>query len=247
MAQSPSTRLVQRALLIDADDTLWENNVFFLHCTAQFTDWLVTLGVARESVAPAFAACERESVQRLGYSPESYLEALAMTCDHLLRTHGLTPDDGLLAQARAFGQPVMSPPMILLPGVRSTLLALYPSSQLVLVTKGSERFQREKLARSGLGPLFDQKYVVAEKDEAVYRHIVDELRLDPLCTWMVGNSPRSDINPAVRAGLHALFIPHGKTWVAEHEELEQPDAVVTLAGFSDLLPYLNIEADAYHD
>jgi len=36
---------------------------------------------------------------------------------------------------------------------------------------------------------------------------------------MVGNSPKSDVNPALAAGLHAVFIPHGNTWILEHEEV----------------------------
>jgi putative hydrolase of the HAD superfamily len=36
---------------------------------------------------------------------------------------------------------------------------------------------------------------------------------------MIGNSPKSDINPALEAGLHAVFVPHGNTWILEHEEL----------------------------
>ena len=38
-------------------------------------------------------------------------------------------------------------------------------------------------------------------------------------TWMVGNSPKSDINPALAAGLNAVFVPHDNTWILEHEEL----------------------------
>jgi putative hydrolase of the HAD superfamily len=34
---------------------------------------------------------------------------------------------------------------------------------------------------------------------------------------MIGNSPKSDINPALAAGLHAVFIAHDFTWVLEHE------------------------------
>jgi putative hydrolase of the HAD superfamily len=39
---------------------------------------------------------------------------------------------------------------------------------------------------------------------------------------MVGNSPKSDINPALGAGLNAVFVPHDDTWVLEHEEVAQP-------------------------
>jgi len=38
--------------------------------------------------------------------------------------------------------------------------------------------------------------------------------------WMVGNSPKSDINPALQAGLNAVFIPHPATWELEKTEVE---------------------------
>jgi putative hydrolase of the HAD superfamily len=57
---------------------------------------------------------------------------------------------------------------------------------------------------------------------------------------MIGNSPRSDINPALSAGLHAVFIPHNFTWILEHEAVKQPPIgqhLLELAAFSDLLDH----------
>jgi putative hydrolase of the HAD superfamily len=57
---------------------------------------------------------------------------------------------------------------------------------------------------------------------------------------MIGNSPRSDVNPALAAGLGAVFIPHDFTWVLEHEVVEAPGdpaRLLELKGFRDLLEY----------
>jgi putative hydrolase of the HAD superfamily len=70
---------------------------------------------------------------------------------------------------------------------------------------------------------------------------VSELSLDPAGTWMVGNSPRSDINPAIEAGLGAIFVPHDHTWGAEKEELSSPELVITLQTFGDLVHYFGVE------
>jgi putative hydrolase of the HAD superfamily len=52
---------------------------------------------------------------------------------------------------------------------------------------------------------------------------------------MIGNSPRSDINPAIRAGLRAaVYIPHAQTWDLEHEELAADERILTLASFQYL-------------
>jgi putative hydrolase of the HAD superfamily len=57
-------------------------------------------------------------------------------------------------------------------------------------------------------------------------------------TWMVGNSPKSDINPALAAGLNAVFVPHDQTWVLEHEEVVTPDGtsrrLIVLESFAQL-------------
>jgi len=36
---------------------------------------------------------------------------------------------------------------------------------------------------------------------------------------MIGNSPKSDVNPALEAGINAVFVPHAHTWVLEKEEI----------------------------
>ena len=43
--------------------------------------------------------------------------------------------------------------------------------------------------------------------------------MDPARTWMIGNSPKSDINPALEAGLNAVFVPHAHTWALENQDI----------------------------
>jgi putative hydrolase of the HAD superfamily len=79
--------------------------------------------------------------------------------------------------------------------------------------------------------------IVAEKDSLTYSRVVEKYELTHETTWMIGNSPKSDINPALGAGLNAVFIPHSDTWVLEHEPLLHPDEadrLMELSSFSDL-------------
>ena len=80
--------------------------------------------------------------------------------------------------------------------------------------------------------------VLPEKDAAAYRTLAARHQCDPARTWMIGNSPKSDINPALAAGLHAVFLPHGFTWVLEEEAINQPapgQRLLELAAFTDLI------------
>ena len=87
------------------------------------------------------------------------------------------------------------------------------------MTKGNQAEQADKLARSGVAHFFNAVEIVAEKDPAAYRDVIARHELGPHTSWMIGNSPKSDINPALAAGLHAVFLFHKDTWVLEHAEV----------------------------
>src|SRR5216683_710110 len=116
---------------------------------------------------------------------------------------------------------------------------LSPRHDLILLTKGDIEEQKLKVERSGIEECFKQVIIVQEKDVATYHRVARELQLDPKDTWMIGNSPRSDINPALTAGLNAVYIPHPHTWHLEHEEVQntREGHLLTLSVFADLCTY----------
>jgi putative hydrolase of the HAD superfamily len=236
-----SERSIVRTLLIDADDTLWENNIFYLRCLAQFREHMEVLGCSPDDAEEMLQRTELETIPEYGYGPQGYITALGLACERLLGEAGRERDETAVEAARRIGEAIVDPPMVLIADVEQTLRTLRPTSRLVLVTKGDEETQGAKIERSGLGPLFDAQFILPEKDPKAYREVVAELGSSPQETWMVGNSPKSDINPACKAGLGAIFIPHNHTWVAEVEEIDCPEGVVTLHCFSDLPAFFGIQ------
>ncbi len=232
----------ERTFLVDADDTLWENNIFYLRCLARFQDLMERLGYDRDLTARTLDVCEQETISTHGYGPPGYVAALERTYTRLLQRDGKAVQAESLRMIGQLAQIVLQPPIILLTDVEATLSILKPTTRLILVTKGDESTQRDKVARSGLAAYFDAQYIVAEKDANTYRYIATEQHLDPRCTWMVGNSPRSDINPAIEAGLGAILIPHNHTWHAEIESITRPDQVITLQRFADLPSWLGLKS-----
>ena len=104
-------------------------------------------------------------------------------------------------------------------GVEETLAYLADRHDLTLFTKGHPDEQKLKVDRSGLDRYFGHTAIVKEKDAPAYRKLMDERAMYPRLAWMIGNSPKSDVNPALEAGLNAVFIPHAHTWVLEKEEI----------------------------
>jgi putative hydrolase of the HAD superfamily len=208
-----------QTLLIDADDTLWENNIYFDRAIADFISFLNHHQFTPAQVRAKLNEVERECIRKHGYGLNSFVRSLVDTFEKL-SVEKLTP--ALHQTIHGFAQAIAEHPIEIIPGVEETLAYLSPRHHLILMTKGDPSEQSGKIERSGLKGHFQSVEIVAEKDAPTYKTIVQKHNLQHQITWMVGNSPKSDINPALLAGLHAIFVPHDKTWILEHEELCQP-------------------------
>lgn len=206
----------KQALLVDADDTLWENNIYFERAIASFISFLNHHEYTPTQVREVLNQVERESIMTHGYGLHSFAHSLVETFERL-SIEPLTP--ALHETINGFAHTIAGHPVELLAEVPETLEYLSPRHHLILVTKGAIAEQTGKVERSGLKEYFAAVEIVSEKDVATYRSLVSKYGLLSDATWMVGNSPKSDINPALAAGLNAVFVPHDQTWVLEHEEV----------------------------
>jgi putative hydrolase of the HAD superfamily len=223
-----------QALLIDADDTLWENNIYFERAIARFISFLNHPEYSPDEVREILNEVERENIVTHGYGLHSFAHAL-VTCFERLSADPVTPE--LNATIRSLAHTVADHPVEILPDVPATLQHLASRHHLILMTKGAFAEQSGKVERSGLKDYFAAVEIVAEKDEEVYRSMVAKYGLSNDTTWMIGNSPKSDINPALSAGLNAVFVPHGNTWILEHDEVAEPtppSRILTVESFGKL-------------
>jgi putative hydrolase of the HAD superfamily len=230
--KSPS--LPPQNLLIDADDTLWENNIYFERAIARFISFLNHHEFTPEQVREVLNDVERECIVKHGYGLDSFAHALADTFEKLSPVR-VTAE--LHAQVRSFAESIENHPIEFLSEVPETLQDLARRNRLILLTKGAVAEQNGKIERSGVKRHFAACEVVAEKNSSTYRQIARKYDLDPASTWMIGNSPKSDINPALAAGLHAVFVPHGDTWILEHEEVNPSppsQKLLIVGGFAEL-------------
>ena len=210
-------------LIFDADDTLWDSNIHFLEAFDSFAAAVESsgLGLSRVMIQDAVRSAEVRLIKSLGYGRRPYVVALHQAAQEL------APSDGQLRdEIERIGACLIDRDCALLPDVEPTLRELAQRHRLLMFTKGQRDEQLQKLARSGLGPLFDRVETPREKDVDAYLRLVRDAELNPSSTYMIGNSPRSDINPAVRAGLHAVYIPHPHTWELEDEEIVEADGMI---------------------
>ena len=224
-------------LIFDADDTLWENNIYFERSIAEFVTLLNHSALTPPEVREVLDRIERTTIGVKGYGAESFAHSLAETFRELAEGD-VTDED--VARVEALGKRILTQEKEILPDVESTLAELGKRHTMAILTKGNLEEQELKVERSGLVHYFAHVNVVVEKDVETYRRLAESHGWNPATTWMIGNSPKSDINPALAAGLNAVYIPHSSTWSFEHQDLAEPDdpgRFMTLRRFAELLAH----------
>jgi putative hydrolase of the HAD superfamily len=152
-----------------------------------------------------------------GYGSLNFARNLRQCYEHLAEREVREED---LRRVMGFAERILVEcPMEVIEGVPETLEYLASRHDLTLFTKGHSEEQKLKIDRSGLAPFFAHTAIVKEKDAPAYRALVESRGMDPERSWMIGNSPKSDVNPALEAGLNAVFVPHAHTWTLERCEI----------------------------
>lgn len=228
MRGMPSGR---QTLIFDADDTLWENNVIFERVVDDFVAWLAHPALDPAAIRTVLAEIEEANILSHGYGSQVFLRSLAECFQRLTRRPvGSAEQARFAAFAAAFGQQVE-----LIADVARVLDELATRHELYLMTKGSPDEQQRKIEASGLDHHFRGVEIVPVKEPETYRRLVADHGFDPTVTWMIGNSPKSDIVAARAAGLRAVFVPHPYTWAHEHADLDPADrGILRLTTFREL-------------
>jgi putative hydrolase of the HAD superfamily len=201
---------------LDADDTLWHNESIFRLTQERFRALMADVA-APEALDERLAAVERRNLALYGYGVKGFTLSLIETAMELT---GGEPSGRVIADILAAGREMLGHPVEPLPGVEQALAELSDAYRLVLITKGDLMHQEQKLAASGLGELFAAVEIVSEKDATTYETVFARHGTGAAEAAMCGNSLRSDILPALRAGAWAAHVPYPLTWA--HEMADAP-------------------------
>ncbi|ONI77978.1 hydrolase [Actinosynnema sp. ALI-1.44] len=225
----------RQVLIFDADDTLWENNILFERVIADYLEWVDHPTLSRAEVRQVLDDIERANAVTHGYGTKMLLLSLRECFEKLQER---PPTDEEHATIDQLAAALVNYEIELMPDVPETLDKLGERHELLMLTKGNAEEQQRKVDSSTIANKFAGIHIVAEKHIGTYHTLIDQYQLNVADTWMIGNSPRSDIRPARAAGLNAVFIPHPHTWVLEHDEVdESDDRILTVHAFRDLLDH----------
>lgn len=196
----------------DADDTLWHSERVFRLTEARFAE-LLSDHVDSEGLSRRLLETEKRNLDFYGFGRKGFVLSMIETAIDV--TDGKVPTS-ILKGLIDLGRDMAAHPIEILPDVRETLEQVSVRYRILLITKGDLLDQEQKLARSGLGDLFQAVEIVSDKSPATYRRIFARHGDGPERSMMVGNSLKSDVVPAIEAGGWGIFIPHPLTWALEH-------------------------------
>lgn len=224
-------------LILDADDTLWESALFFERAEEDFLLLMKALGLDTASVRQLVHRRDLERLSLTGYGARPYLGTLRAVMGELCPARPGWAD-------RAFeeiGRSLLTHPVILLPGALQALEWIAASGLRALVyTMGENEHQTDKFRRSGLDALVPECVVVERKTPEALRKLLDDRGIGPDRCLVVGNSPRSDVNPALQIGARAVLCARERLWQAEKEEILDPSQVHRIECLDELPGLLSV-------
>ena len=203
-------------ICLDADDTLWHNQLWFDRSFGAFARLMERFAPAAD-IQRRLDETEHRNLDIYGYGAKGFILSMLETAADLAGDD-LTPET--TRQILAIGREMLAHPVEPLEGVSEALPGLAARAPLVLVTKGDLHHQEAKLAASGFGGFFTGVEIVSEKKPQTYARIFERYGAAPERAVMAGNSMRSDVLPALDVGAWAGFIPFEGTWA--HEDAEPP-------------------------
>ena len=230
-----------KGIIFDGDDTLWETMPLYTKAKNKYFQLMKNEGVGYESFADRFEGIDNDNVSKYGFSrlrfPQSMVDAYRDACCRCARV----ADADIENEVRRIGESVFSEPVLLLDSAKEVVEQLRNDFRLVLVTKGDREVQKQRITQSGLEYCFDATYIVDTKTQETFIKVLDEQTLDRYGSWSIGNSVKSDINPAIAAGLRAIWIPY-ETWKHETGENERSDRLFVCSQLTEIITVINRES-----
>ena len=210
----------RKTVIFDFDDTLVQSYPLFLHYEALFLDEMEKLGFGeREEIRGFLRQRDIALVTEAGYPAiDCFPKAIRETYQHFCDKQGLMPDEQIGARLEKQAWQVHYDKSEPVPGAKEVLEALQGRLPLLVFSQGEEQSQLRRIRESGFASYFFASRVVPSKTLAAFEQLIADYDIDAASSWMIGNSLRADVKPALAAGLNAIhYDTHD--WAFEQAEV----------------------------
>ncbi|ALS25288.1 MULTISPECIES: HAD family hydrolase [Paenibacillus] len=216
----------KQTILFDMDDTLIYCNKFFDSVIDRFADqmktWFQGYPLSVEELKRKQAQIDLERVMLNGFSPDHFPQSFVDTYEYYSELTGRPKSQEEIGRLLALGSSVYSHSIEPYAHMEETLNELQENGHtLHLYTGGDPAIQMRKVTEAGLDRYFgDRIHITRHKNAEFLNGLIRGYGLDRRNTWMIGNSLRTDILPALKNGIHAIFMPAEREWAYNQVEVD---------------------------
>lgn len=217
-------------IFLDADDTLWENDIYFRKAEDEFAQYM-SVYTPEDEARIMLARKQEDNIPTFGYGSKTYLLGMLDAAAVLAPEH-FGPQ--MYSDIKAIITRLATHRFDWLANAEETVRLLARRYRIVIATKGELSEQMRKYRLSGISDCVTAIEVMEKKSEEDYRNLAVKMGIEPENFLMVGNAVRSDIAPVIAMGGWAVHIPYAVTWVHEIMEMPDSDRVIELIEISQL-------------
>lgn len=234
---------MKQQIMFDLDDTLIHCNKYFYLVVDQFIDAMTTWFsgsslVSVQAIRDKQMEIDIAGVAVFGFKSEHFPQSFVDTYIHFSnltgRKRSLNEENFLWKLGMSVYEHDTEP----YPNMEQTLFSLAESGhELHLYTGGELPIQRRKIEKLNLERYFESRiYIRRLKNSDALENILSTGLFDRSSTWMVGNSIRTDVVPALTAGIHAIHMRAVTEWEYNviQIEVEPKGAFLTLDHLKDV-------------
>ncbi len=227
--------MTNQFLLFDGDDTLWNTQPIYAQALEEFYKVLTCIGFGpRERLEQEFTNDNVEYVTAYGFGSRHLGDLMATfyvrECLYIYHTEINKQIRELL---REIGNLVYEAVPEVMPMARAVLRMLARDNILILYTAGNVEVQWAKIDDTSMRELFDDVWITSRKDGTDLLRRLESAHIPLDGTIMVGNSIKSDVLPALEAGIKAIHFDNA-TWAYEDKVPETPEGVIRINTLLDV-------------
>lgn len=230
-----------KLVLVDFDDTLVETAPAFHDAREALFDYLESLGFDRqEAHRMHYDEVDPALLKKHGMGPFRMAPSFRDTYVRLCQTEGRREDASEAEMCTALGRDFLGRPKVMA-GSLDALRALAEAFPTIIFSQAAQRnYQLGRIRDAGVMEILaaDRVRITERKTPDTYREALRAFGVeDPADATMIGNSLRSDINPALTAGSPALLVEPYEMW---HYDVVPPvsDAFLRFPTFPEAVAHL---------
>jgi putative hydrolase of the HAD superfamily len=214
-------------LIFDLDDTLIHCNVYFDRVIDRFVDylehWFANVSLSRAEIKCKQQEFDIAGIHIQGFTVERFPLSLVETYEYYCDAYGRLSQHEEHQMLLQLGYTVYDSEFELYPNVVRTLTRLTKKGHILsLYTGGDQTIQMNKVNKVNLTPFFEDRiFVKRHKNYQAMNSILNEQCYNRDHTWMIGNSQKTDILPAIECNIGAIYVPPISSWV--FDQLDVPD------------------------